>query len=192
MLLLSVVRTAFGAVVGSVIFPAISEVVRERPSDVRRVYEKFQLQTDLLLFSLSGFLYFSGPAIVKILYDNRYSEAGPVLAILSLGLISSRYVIAEQCFLAMDQVRYQAATNLLRALALCIGLPLGFSVGGLDGALAAILLAQFAGCPIAIYFEKANGLFNLNRNVIGVPVFLVGAACGWLADHALKTTGWIN
>jgi O-antigen/teichoic acid export membrane protein len=185
-LLLGAVHTAFGAVIGSVLFPALSEVARDHRHDLKRVYTKFQSQADIALFTLSGVLFAAGPAIVELLYDHRYDAAGRILSVLAVGLIGSRYIVAEQSYLAMNRVQYQAMSNLCRATGLCIGVPVGYAMSGINGALAAIVLAQFAGWPLALYFEKKNGLLEWKRILIGIPLFVAGAALGWGADTGIR------
>ena len=184
-LLLGVLYSTFYAIIGSVVFPTLSEVFRDRPNNLNQVHRRFQRQADVALFGLAGFLFMAGPAIVDFLYDHRYSEAGTMLAALSIGLIGARSSISEQGYLAMGQVHYQAAANLCRVAALCVGLPVGFAVYGIDGALAAIILAQFAGWPVAFRFEIRNGLFQSGGLLIGLPLFLAGAASGWVASRVM-------
>jgi O-antigen/teichoic acid export membrane protein len=184
--LLTMAQMMFNAVVGSVIFPALSEVARSRPHDTRQSYTRFQIQVDVALFSLAGFLYMTGPGIVQILYDDRYSEAGFMLSILALGLIGARYVVAEQGYLALEQAQYHVAASSSRALCLCVGVPLAFHAFGINGALAAIVATQFAAWPVAIYFENRNGLFGWKRALLGLPPLAIGAGLGWIGTHALK------
>jgi O-antigen/teichoic acid export membrane protein len=184
-LLLGVLYSTFYAVIGSVVFPTLSEVFRDRPDDLQQVHRRFQLQADVALFGFAGFMFVAGPTIVDFLYDYRYGEAGTMLAVLSLGLIGARSAISEQEYLAMGQAHYQAAANLCRVAALCLGLPLGFALYGIDGALAAIILMQFAGWPVAFRFEMRNGLFQSSGLLMGLPVFLAGAALGWLGSRIM-------
>jgi O-antigen/teichoic acid export membrane protein len=184
--LLTMAQMMFNAVVGSVIFPALSEVARSRPHDTRQSYTRFQFQVDVALFSLAGFLYMSGSGIVQILYDDRYSEAGFMLSILAVGLIGARYVVAEQGYLALEQAQYHVAASSSRALCLCAGVPLAFHAFGINGALAAIVATQFAAWPVAIYFENRNGLFGWKRALLGVPPLAIGAGLGWIGNHALR------
>ncbi|MXQ13740.1 oligosaccharide flippase family protein [Microvirga makkahensis] len=184
-LLLGVLYSTFYAIIGSVVFPTLSEVFRNHPNDLRQVHRRFQLQADVALFGLAGFLFVAGPAIVDLLYDDRYREAGTMLAALSLGLIGARSSISEQGYLAMGQVRYQAAANFCRVAVLCLGLPLGFALYGIDGALVALILTQYAGWPVTIRFAMRNGLFQPGGLLIGPPLFIAGAALGWLGRSAM-------
>jgi O-antigen/teichoic acid export membrane protein len=185
-LLLGAVTSIVQALIGSVAFPAISEVTRGSPSNVRPMYLRFQLYTDLALFSAAGFFVMAGPAVVDFLYDDRYARTGIMLSVLSLGLIGGRVAIAETTLLAMGNVRYYSLANSCRMVVLCIGLPLGHAAFGINGALLAVVATQFASWPLAIYFTTRNGLFDWKRELIGVPVFVLGALLGWTGSEVWR------
>jgi O-antigen/teichoic acid export membrane protein len=169
----------FNSMLARIAFPAICEVVRDQPENVVTVYHRIQMIADLCLFSLAGFLFAAGADIVHFLYDVRYHEAGYMLATLGLGLIAARYAVVYQFCLALNGMRYMFASNLIRLLALFVGIPVGFGLAGIEGAMVAIVLSQFVAWPVAIYFKSRHGLTNWVRELVGLPAFAIAALLGW-------------
>lgn len=169
----------FASMLSRIVFPAISEVVRDRPENLAKVYHRLQMIADFCLFGAAGFLFAAGTGIVSLLYDHRYHDAGPMLAILALGLIAGRYAVVYQFCLAMGSMRYLFVTSVIRMAALFAGIPLGFSIAGIEGAVIAIVASQFAGWPVAMYFKSQHGLTDWARELVGLPVFGLAAILGW-------------
>ncbi|MBU1690127.1 MAG: oligosaccharide flippase family protein [Gammaproteobacteria bacterium] len=169
----------FTSMLSRIVFPAVSEVVRERPENLAKVYHHLQMIADLCLFGAAGFLFVVGEGVVQLLYDQRYHAAGPMLTVLALGLIAGRYTLVYQFCLAMGSMRYLFAAAMVRLVALYAGIPLGFSLAGIEGAVMAIVVSQFTGWPVAVYFKAQHGLIDWKRELIGLPMFGLAAVVGW-------------
>lgn len=184
-LLLGAVQTIFWALISAVTFPILSQTIRERRPGFRNVYLAFKLQSDIFLAGTAGLLLVSAPGLVALLYDARYAAVGQILALLAVGLIAMRYAVTEQCYLASSQPRLLAVANLLRATAMFVGLPLGYSEFGLFGAVAAVVAAQFAGWPVAWYYQHRNDILSWKHELVAIPAFLIGMILGALLNVAL-------
>lgn len=180
--------TVLNMVMMRVAYPAISEVVRERRADLPRTYRKFQQLIDACLGLLAGIMFMASETIIDLLYDDRYQGAGHIFAALAIGSIGARMFLVDLVYTAMGRNSLVAAGMLPRVVVLLVGLPLGFAHYQLDGALAAIVLSQFAHWPLALWLRYKEGLTSL-WNDAGLPVaLLVGGAVGWVLDQAL---GWL-
>lgn len=181
-LLVNSLQVALSQLIGNVAFPALSEVVRSAPERLKATYYKFRVPLDAALLGASGLLFGLGPWIVNLLYDTRYSGAGPILQILALGGFAARYQISEQLFLSLGQPRLLTICTALRLVTLYTMLPLGYLFWGLDGALWAIVLAPASVLPVVLYFKHQNGLLDLKKEFLLLPFFLLGwvLAAGWL------------
>ena len=73
-------------VVGFTVLPALGEVHRTRPQDMRDTIYRIRKPLDIVCLVAAGALLMLGPAIVDILYDDRYLAAGWMLSLLSLTL----------------------------------------------------------------------------------------------------------
>jgi hypothetical protein len=108
-----------------------------------------------------------------------------MLEILAFGLIAGRYGVVYQFCLAMGLMRYLFVTTIIRMAALFAGIPLGFHLGGFEGAVIAIAASQFAGWPVAMYFKAQHGISDWKRELVGLPFFCVAAITGWGAMKLL-------
>jgi O-antigen/teichoic acid export membrane protein len=187
--LATIAPSALSNVFARVMYPAFSEVVRDRPQDLARTYRKFQQVTDLLLGLGAGLLFVSSDAVIALLYDSRYHAAGPIFGVLAIGSLGVRILVVEQIYVAMGRTSLLAAAILPRVLVLLIGLPLGHAVWGMDGALAAIVLSQFAHWPLALWFRVQHKLTDWRNDAVLPAAIAVGAVGGWLLTLVI---GWIK
>ncbi|MES2888979.1 MAG: oligosaccharide flippase family protein [Pseudomonadota bacterium] len=164
---------------GNLALPALSEVVRDRPQDLRSVALKFQRLSDYFLVPVVGIVGVAGPSVVNLFYNANFQEAGPILSILAIGALAHRYQVLEQCYLAMDKPKIFTMVNVARFVCSYVGIPLAFKYGGFQGALIAIVAIQYAGWPAAFYFKAKHDLLDWKSELMVVPLLLVGIALGW-------------
>jgi O-antigen/teichoic acid export membrane protein len=179
-LLVNAAQLAVSRLYSAVVYPALSEVARERPQQIRATYYKLRIPLDFGVLLLAGFLLQAGDDIVRLLYDARYAGAGSMLQVLSITLIALRYQTAEQCFLALGKPSLLAFLNVVRMVALYVALPLGFHWFAFDGALWGIALSQFAVVPLTLYLMAGNGMLDLRKEVLVLPVYALGILLGAL------------
>lgn len=184
--LAAIAPSALSAVLAKVIFPAFSEVVRDRPAQLATTYRKFQQITDAAVGCLAGFMFMASDAIIGVMYDARYLGAGPIFGMLAVGSIGARYLVVEQIYTAKGQTSLLAAAILPRAAVIVAGVPLGYAMAGLHGALVAIVLSQFAHWPMALWFRHREGLNQLRNDIVLPLALLLGGAAGWLAVQLLR------
>ncbi len=178
--LATVAPTVLSTLLAKVIYPAFSEVVRERPADLRATYWRFQQVTDACVGVIAGALFIASHQIIGIMYDARYQAAGHIFAILTIGSIGSRFLVVEQIYVAQGRTSLLAAAITPRVLVLLLGLPIGFSVSGLNGALWAIVLSQFAHWPLAVWFRFESKLNDFRKDIVLPVALLVGGGMGWV------------
>jgi O-antigen/teichoic acid export membrane protein len=170
------------AVLGKVMLPGFSEIVRDRPHQLQDTYRKFQQLTDLCIGGIAGFMFLASDMIIGVLYDDRYQGAAHIFAMLAIGAIGGRFLVAEQIYMAMGRTSLLPAATLPRVVVLLAGLPLGYHLAGLNGALIAIVLSSFVHWPIAIWFRAKHGLNHI-RNDICLPIAIAaGLSLGWVVD----------
>lgn len=179
-LVLGAFGTALSRLIGSVAFPALSEVARRSPASLRETYYKFRIPLDCLALSVSGFLFSAGSLIIRILFDPRYSDAGPILEILALLLIKARYDVVDQCYLALGRPKLMTPAQVVHIGALYLLVPVVFYYSGFVGAVWAIVLASFASLPVIIWIKFTLGLLDMRKELLLLPVFPAGMAAGML------------
>jgi O-antigen/teichoic acid export membrane protein len=177
------VSQSVSALLSSVAYPALSEVIRERKHDLIRVYYRFRVSFDSGTLFLSGFLLIAGQVIINIMYDERYTDAGWMIGILSFGLLTIRYQIANQCFMALGYTKIMTIHSIVRTIAIFVFLPIGYRFYGLVGAIWATTLVNFATFPISIYYKKMHGILDIKKEFVTFPMIFVGMAAGWLFNQ---------
>jgi len=185
---------AFTGVVGTLnahlVFPGLSEALRNGSSEAARVYARVQQLADGILGFAAGATFAAGGWAVRLLYDPRYAEASWMLELLGLSLLAVRFQVLEQMMFARGQPAWVTASNALRALSLAASIPLGYSLGAERGAVIAVVASQFVGWPLAIVFKHRAGLLDWRTERIWPLALASGFVAGHLLDallHSLST-----
>lgn len=170
---------------GSVGLPALSEVVG-KGGDLRAAYYRLHLVIAATAYVSAGFLVIAGDAVVAVLYDQRYADAGWMLQILAVGLLAAPAQIATQSYLALGRPHLLSVVLTVRLAGLFALLPIGFVAFGLPGALGGIALSQLLSLPVVIAVNRRAGILDVGRELRLVPLVLVGAVFGTLFDLAAR------
>jgi O-antigen/teichoic acid export membrane protein len=158
----------------AVAYPVLSRVHREQPADMAKVYYKLRLPFDVVTLFLCGFIFNAGYILTEVLYDNRYQSAGHMIEILSIWLLGTRTIMAEQCYLAVGKSKLSVPMNLMQLTILFALLIPAYHAFGMDGALYVIALAIITTLPLTWYFMKDLGLLDWKRELITLPAVLAG------------------
>jgi O-antigen/teichoic acid export membrane protein len=143
----TVLSSAVQAVVirinSDVLFPAYSRVVPDGTARLRQVMLRARLAMDVCLVLPIAVMMILGTRIVSLLYDQRYHQAGWMLQILCVRLLIVASISnSESCLVALGHPKYSFAQNLCRAVAIFVGIPLGWSLAGVEGVIWAVALAE--------------------------------------------------
>jgi len=121
--------------------------------------------------------------LIGWMYDARYTEAGTILAILSLSFFTLRYTLAHQIWIALGLTKYQAMDNIIRLVSLWGLLPLLLAIGGVDYAIWGVALHTFPTLLLIVYVNCKLDIFSVKRELVVLPMVAVGALCGLLATR---------
>jgi O-antigen/teichoic acid export membrane protein len=168
---------------GRILFSAYSEIVRERPQNLFPVLTKSRLVQILPFWLMCALLVFSGDWLVRILYDDRYREAGWVLQVLSLGslvgCISTSYggvlmakgLVGTSTFLLIGQCAAQITAIVL-----------GHLIGGERGIIIALGLVSLAFYPVhaAVYARLSLWQPRIDIPMLGLSVLVILSTAGRL------------
>lgn len=168
-------------VIGNVSLPALSEIWRKAPERLPEVYWRMRRMLDLAVIGLAGFLFATGPWIVFVLYDSRYSSAGPMIQLLSFGLLFARYSLAPNVYLALGHPRFVTILTAVKLISLVTMVPLLYLFLGVQGAILGVALHML---PSSICIFLINRRFNLNAFYLEI-VLLVAWPIGWLIGRIL-------
>jgi O-antigen/teichoic acid export membrane protein len=165
--------------IGDVAYPALSEVARQRPEQLRATLYRFHRAVGAPAMAAAGFLVAMGPTIVALLYDHRYAGAGAMLAILGLGLATVPARVASQAFLALGDSRILSVLTAIRLPALVVATPMAFQAHGLEAALWAIVASTLTCVPVIWVCQARTGMFDWRREAEMVLPALAGLAAGY-------------
>jgi O-antigen/teichoic acid export membrane protein len=172
-------------ITGDVSFPALSEIARERPLELRVGLYRFQVAIASFSYFCSGVLMTSGQSLIGFLYDPRYEQAGWMLQILAVALLTVPFRTATQCFIALGMPRVLSITIAIRLVTLFVATPVGFHYFGLPGALWGIVLSHFSYLPTLIYYSVKFDLFDVRKELFLLPMVVVGLGVGTLFTMAI-------
>lgn len=184
-LIFSAVDQILTKINADVSFPALSEVVRDRPQDLAQSYYKFHFAIASAAYFCAGVLLVSGDRIISVLYDSRYQQAGSILQILAIALLAYPFRVATQTFLALGLARIYFQLHVFRIAALFVAVPLGFHFMGLHGAIYGVVISYFASVPTTLKYANENGLFDLRKELMSAPAIGIGAAVGMTFNLAV-------
>lgn len=159
---------------GAVPLPVLSRVYREDKADLSDTYYKFNFPFNLVTLFLAGFLFNAGYVVIDMLYDSRYIAAGQMIQILSVALIGSRTVLAEQLFIAIGRPKLSVPMNVVQLIVLFAGVVPAYNYFGIRGALLVISFTVLLTLPLVWYYLKRYGVLNWKKELITLPALFVG------------------
>jgi len=162
-------------IISQVCLPALSEIARTQPTALRDRYYRFRFFLGVISNFCAGFLAVSGNTLVQILYDERYSDAGWILEILAISLLTVPFRVSAQCFIALGAPNIVSHMAAMRLTALITLLPLGAHFWGLPGAIWGIVLSSFSVLPMTIYYKFKYSLLDFKRELQPLPAAIIGA-----------------
>ncbi|MFT0520081.1 MULTISPECIES: oligosaccharide flippase family protein [Pseudomonas] len=181
-LILGSIQTGLMKLFGAVALPAFSEATRDGDkARLRTLYDRFKLLVDLVMLFVCGLFLTGSPLLIGWMYDARYADAGPMLAILSLSFFTLRYTLTHQIWIALGHTKYQAMDNIIRLVSLWLLLPLLLAIGGPRLAIWGVALHALPTLVLIVYVNRKLDILNIKRELIVLPMVLVGALCGELA-----------
>jgi len=163
-------------IVSDISFPALSEIARDNFASLKANYYRIHHIIALAAYFCSGVLIASGPTLINLLYDKRYEDAGWMVQILAVSLLTIPFRLATQCFLVFGSARIFSLLHAIRVAALYTAAPMGFHLFGVPGALWGFELAYFSFLPLTIIYMIKFGFFDLRRELFALPAVLAGIA----------------
>lgn len=183
-LILGSIQTGLMKLFGAVALPAFSEATRDGdPARLKTLYDRFKLLVDLVMLFVCGVFLTASPLLISWMYDPRYAQAGTMLAILSLSFITLRYTLTHQIWIALGYTKYQAMDNIIRLVSLWVLLPVLLAIGGPRYAIWGVALHALPTLVLIVYVNRKLGILNIKRELVVLPMVVVGAICGELVTR---------
>jgi O-antigen/teichoic acid export membrane protein len=181
----SIAKTLIGAAHGfvervnsSLALSVLGEVLRESPTELRRKYYRFRLPIDAVSATIGGVLFVTAPQIVAVLYDPRYSLAGPMLQLLAIALAIYPLQLIRSAFTAIGQTYTVAAVSIIEAVSQVSFLILGYSAFGVLGAVAGIAISDIVPSMAFLVLAHRQRWFSAWHELRIIPIFVAGVVLG--------------
>lgn len=162
-----------------VVFGAMAQVHRDRPHAVQRNFYRARVGLDSLLMGV-GILVFSGPQIVTFLFDPRYEPAGWMLQLVAVR--TTFFCLSRPTFAlatAMGKPQAMMWKHVVTLPMIVIGMPIGFEMGGIVGALFVVALSEVPGLILSSAMLMRAKVFTPVLELRGVGFLIVGVTIGW-------------
>jgi O-antigen/teichoic acid export membrane protein len=149
---------ALSQVGNRVVFPVYSEILAGG-APLREVFGRVRRPLLVLTGWSVAILAASGDAVIDILYDERYAQAGWVLQMVAA---ATWFYVLETAnggaLLALGMPKWVAVATGAKAIGICALLPLGFTLFGFRGAVAALIVAEVLQYVASAYAVTRQGL----------------------------------
>lgn len=162
----------------SLALPILSEVIRKDPSNLPNRYYRFRLPIDLAAALLSGVLVITGSLIVGILYDTRYSEAGPMLQILAIGIGIYPFQLIRNAFAASGDSRTVASVTIVQALSAIVCVVFGYIVFGIIGGIMGVAIHRLIPSAVIVLLANKRNWIGVWQELRIIPIFVFGIIIG--------------
>jgi O-antigen/teichoic acid export membrane protein len=169
-------------------YPLLSRTNRENKAELIDVYYNIRAKLDLMVYFLVGFLFITAPLIIDVLYDDRYQQAGWMLQVLAVTIIGSSFRLGSTLLLSMGNPKVGTAAVAVRAIALLLMIPYGYNEYGLEGAVIAIAVNPLFEIPVILWFFSSRKMISWWREVIYIPVTIIGYLFGYGLLYSLSYT----
>lgn len=154
-----------------VVFPAMAAARNDQKGAMPALAEarwKFILAAALALATLASF----SDVAIHLLYDARYHAAGWMLFCLLCGAwFAVMSNLNEATLLGFGRPQYNSFSNVVRFGVLLVGLPLGFHLLGLVGAIAALAVAEVCRFVFVSVCQKRCDLSFAGQDSLATLVF---------------------
>jgi O-antigen/teichoic acid export membrane protein len=167
------------------VLPALSEVTRSKPQELKAAIYRVRRPLDIVCVVPAGALFVLGEAIIRILYDARYQEAGWMLRVVALTLAMTQYNVFDQCLIALGKMRLLSALNLVRLVGLYAMIPLFYWQWGVKGAIFGVPASALLNVIVQLCVQARLHLLDIKRELLVVPLFGAGVLAGWLVSLLL-------
>lgn len=163
---------------GLQVFRALQE--KGDAAQLRVRYYRYRMLFDgLAMFAAGAFLTFA-PALVDIIYDDRYADVAFKIQILAVGLILIGPGLLREAYSAQRRFREMTMLSLVRAASIWIGLSIAiFVFGSVNAALFVVALHRIPEIIVLLIKGRSEGWVSLLAEIRLMPLVAVGAAFGW-------------
>lgn len=153
-------------------------------TEMRRKYYGYRIPFDILACMAAGGFMTASPALIDLMYDPRYAQAGEIMQILAIGLPFVGMGIIREAFSAQKRFRLMTLVSLVQAGSIWIGLIVALPVmGSMLGAFLVIALYRLPEFLVLLGLARRENWILPLKEIRFLPIVAVGAALGLGVDY---------
>ena len=173
----------------SVVFPVYSRA-RNQGRPLGDVIPSVRLPLLLATGVLTSGLVASSHALVDLFYDERAADARWIVQWLAAGsFFAGAEVSYSAALLALGQARWLAFGHAAKLTGMIVGIPGGFALFGLPGAVAGLALAELLRYAVTLFGAARHALPVLRHDILALIATLFVTALGLLSQKASRSAG---
>lgn len=162
---------------GIIIFPALSQINRDSPERFPQALTKMRTIATLCALPAFGLLSFLSNFTIDLLYDERYSFAGPILAVLAInGFVRILPMFYQNALLAQGNSKQHFIISGATAFLSIAGLMAGFQLAGIFGMFMGSGIGFLASHFVAVFIVYKRGWVSLKFELFLITLIAVIAA----------------
>lgn len=151
---------------------------------MRRQYYRYRAPFDALACMVAGGLITAAPAVIDLMYDPRYAQAGEILQILALGLPLLGMGLIREAFIARKKLMLMTLVGFVQAVSIWLGMLVALpALGSAMGALLVVALHRVPELLLLLGLAQREGWVVPLKEIRMVPVIAVGALLGLGVDY---------
>jgi O-antigen/teichoic acid export membrane protein len=186
-IMVGVAKTIANKLITGVALPALGEIQRNQPERIRAIYYRIRLPIDAMCLVVGGTLFVAGGELVRVLYDERYADAGWMLQVLAVSLFVARYGVIGQFYLVLGKPKLMAYLLATRLVCLSLMIPAGYYLAGLPGAVWGVALSGFPDVIATMLISKRRlKLLDVRKELEALLFIPAGLALGYALRWALS------
>jgi O-antigen/teichoic acid export membrane protein len=180
---------ALSRMASSVFFPVYSRVHNEG-GDLSATFGRARYAALVLGGWMISGLIGGGAAAVRLLYDERYVEAGWIVQVLAAG---SLFAILESTYgavlLARGETRWVAAANAGKLVGMVVLLPIGYAFGGFAGAVVGLAASDIVKYAVSALAASRAGVRGWAQDLRLFLWVACAASLGWSSAEFFRGHG---
>ncbi len=137
-----------------VAYPAISEVWRDTPQNITKVYGNFRLAIDSVCLVIFLGIHLASDFVFNFLYPEDYGNVTYYLGLLSVIVVILPFRLLNSVILAIGHSQKFLVVTIAPTLMIIIGVPVVYSIAGIKAAIVFGGLANLPAVPISWYFIR--------------------------------------
>ncbi len=137
-----------------VVYPTLSEVWRENPAGLTKVYENFRLAFDGLCIAIFAAIWIAGDFAFGLLYPDWYGGVADYMKLLSVIILFLPYRLLNTTILAEGRSRNFLTVTFGPALVILVGIPIMLHFTDVRTAIVFFTLSQVTSIPLSWWYTK--------------------------------------